>query len=89
MNSFAKVNVNRVFQKTELVDFSHQEHIMNIWYSHTREKLAILSDAAKYDASCASSGAAKRDSRGLAASGRPRAWEFVIPMRRTAVAFRC
>jgi len=28
-----------------------------------REKLAILSDAAKYDASCASSGAAKRDSR--------------------------
>ena len=28
----------------------------------TREKLAILSDAAKYDASCASSGAAKRDS---------------------------
>lgn len=29
----------------------------------TREKLAILSDAAKYDASCASSGAAKRDSR--------------------------
>lgn len=28
-----------------------------------REKLAILSDAAKYDASCASSGAGKRDSR--------------------------
>src|ERR1700754_4149346 len=28
----------------------------------TREKLAILSDAAKYDASCASSGAAKKDS---------------------------
>ena len=28
----------------------------------TREKLAILSDAAKYDASCASSGAARRDS---------------------------
>ncbi len=28
----------------------------------TREKLAILSDAAKYDASCASSGAPKRDS---------------------------
>ncbi|RVC32181.1 putative DNA modification/repair radical SAM protein, partial [Mesorhizobium sp. M7A.F.Ca.CA.004.04.2.1] len=27
-----------------------------------REKLAILSDAAKYDASCASSGAAKKDS---------------------------
>ena len=29
-----------------------------------REKLAILADAAKYDASCASSGAVKRDSRG-------------------------
>ncbi|MET4896215.1 putative DNA modification/repair radical SAM protein [Sphingomonadaceae bacterium jetA1] len=29
----------------------------------TREKLAILADAAKYDASCASSGTAKRDSR--------------------------
>ena len=28
-----------------------------------KRKLAILSDAAKYDASCASSGAAKRDSR--------------------------
>jgi putative DNA modification/repair radical SAM protein len=30
----------------------------------TREKLAILADAAKYDASCASSGTQKRDSRG-------------------------
>ena len=30
----------------------------------TREKLAILADAAKYDASCASSGTTKRDSRG-------------------------
>ena len=29
-----------------------------------REKLAILADAAKYDASCASSGGTKRDSRG-------------------------
>lgn len=29
-----------------------------------RRKLAILSDAAKYDASCASSGSSKRDSRG-------------------------
>jgi predicted DNA-binding helix-hairpin-helix protein len=28
----------------------------------TREKLAILADAAKYDASCASSGSVKRDS---------------------------
>ena len=30
----------------------------------TRQKLAILADAAKYDASCASSGTAKRDSKG-------------------------
>jgi putative DNA modification/repair radical SAM protein len=30
----------------------------------TREKLAILADAAKYDASCSSSGTTKRDSRG-------------------------
>ncbi|HVF37473.1 MAG TPA: putative DNA modification/repair radical SAM protein [Sphingomicrobium sp.] len=30
----------------------------------TRQKLAILADAAKYDASCASSGTVKRDSRG-------------------------
>lgn len=30
----------------------------------TRQKLAILADAAKYDASCASSGTAKRDSSG-------------------------
>ncbi|MBV9843139.1 MAG: putative DNA modification/repair radical SAM protein [Sphingomonadaceae bacterium] len=30
----------------------------------TRAKLAILADAAKYDASCASSGTAKRDSKG-------------------------
>ncbi|HEX6376211.1 MAG TPA: putative DNA modification/repair radical SAM protein [Allosphingosinicella sp.] len=34
-----------------------------------REKLAILADAAKYDASCASSGTAKRDSRGSAGIG--------------------
>src|SRR6476661_2373194 len=30
----------------------------------TKAKLAILADAAKYDASCASSGTSKRDSRG-------------------------
>ncbi|QDP19254.1 putative DNA modification/repair radical SAM protein [Sphingomonas xanthus] len=30
----------------------------------TRQKLAILADAAKYDASCASSGSTRRDSRG-------------------------
>lgn len=28
-----------------------------------KEKLALLSDAAKYDASCASSGTSRRDSR--------------------------
>ena len=42
-----------------------QEHKVNTWPSSTpSEKLAILADAAKYDASCASSGTAKRDSRG-------------------------
>ena len=35
----------------------------------TQAKLAILADAAKYDASCASSGTAKRDSRGGAGVG--------------------
>src|SRR5215475_14047607 len=33
------------------------------------KKLAILADAAKYDVSCASSGAAKRDSRGKGGIG--------------------
>ncbi|MDI1295368.1 MAG: putative DNA modification/repair radical SAM protein [bacterium] len=33
-------------------------------YLDTAEKLSILADAAKYDASCASSGAVKRNSRG-------------------------
>jgi putative DNA modification/repair radical SAM protein len=35
----------------------------------TREKLAILADAAKYDASCASSGTVKRDSLGKTGIG--------------------
>jgi putative DNA modification/repair radical SAM protein len=35
----------------------------------TQQKLAILADAAKYDASCASSGSAKRDSHGSAGIG--------------------
>ena len=34
-----------------------------------QEKLAILADAAKYDASCASSGSSKRDSRGGSGMG--------------------
>ena len=33
------------------------------------DKLSILADAAKYDASCASSGTAKRDSLGKAGLG--------------------
>ena len=33
------------------------------------EKLAVLADAAKYDASCSSSGGAKRDSRGTGGIG--------------------
>ena len=36
-----------------------------------RRKLEILADAAKYDASCASSGTAKRDSRGGRGIGSP------------------
>src|SRR5690606_34834783 len=40
-------------------DRTYHEHMAALT---TREKLAILSDAAKYDASCASSGAARRDS---------------------------
>lgn len=43
------------------------EHIVNIVMKKSiRQRLAILSDAAKYDASCASSGTTKRNS---AASG--------------------
>lgn len=34
-----------------------------------QHKLEILADAAKYDASCASSGAARKDSRGGAGVG--------------------
>ncbi len=42
-----------------------REHIMNDMVQlSTRQKLEILADAAKYDASCASSGTTKRDSRG-------------------------
>ena len=39
------------------------EHNMNIMKPDLQEKLAILSDAAKYDASCASSGTSRRSSR--------------------------
>lgn len=48
------------------------EHIKNIMSQlNIEEKLAILADAAKYDASCASSGTSKRDSKkgGLGSTG--------------------
>ena len=55
-----------------------------------QRKLDILADAAKYDASCASSGTEKRDSRDGKGSARPRpAWASAIPTRRTAAASRC
>ncbi len=54
------------------------------------QKLEILADAAKYDASCASSGTAKRSSLGeKTASARPRAWASATPTRRTAAASAC
>ncbi len=36
--------------------------MMNIMVMSLNKKLAILSDAARYDASCASSGTTRRDS---------------------------
>jgi putative DNA modification/repair radical SAM protein len=45
---------------------TYLEHMAQL---DTRSKLAILADAAKYDASCASSGTAKRDSRSGAKGG--------------------
>lgn len=39
-----------------------REHTMNIMPMTLQDKLAILSDAARYDASCASSGTSRRDS---------------------------
>lgn len=48
----------------EFIDSYFLEHIMNkMAYLDLPEKLSLLADAAKYDASCASSGAVKRDSR--------------------------
>ena len=53
-------------------------------------KLAILADAAKYDASCASSGSVKRDSKaGKGVGSTDAAWASAMPMRRTAAASRC
>ena len=54
-----------------------------------RRKLAILADAAKYDASCASSGPSRRDSRGGKGVGSTGpAWASATPMRRTGAASR-
>ena len=57
----------------DLANFEHNKNMMN---SHSRlsalpvmDKLSILADAAKYDASCASSGAPKRNSRDGAGLG--------------------
>jgi predicted DNA-binding helix-hairpin-helix protein len=55
-----------------------------------QRKLEILADAAKYDASCASSGTDERDSRdGQGLGSTAPAWASAIPMRRTAGASRC
>ena len=43
------------------VSGTYKEHVPQL---DTRQKLEILADAAKYDASCASSGSVRRDSRG-------------------------
>ena len=51
-------------------------------------KLRILADAAKYDASCASSGAPRR-SAARPASARPAAPASATPTRPTAAASRC
>ncbi len=54
------------------LDGIDMEHIVNKTMKRTlQQRLAILSDAAKYDASCASSGGQRRDSRagGLGSAG--------------------
>jgi hypothetical protein len=54
------------------LDRTCKEHIVNKIMKRTlQQRLAILSDAAKYDASCASSGGQRRDSRsgGLGSAG--------------------
>jgi predicted DNA-binding helix-hairpin-helix protein len=55
---------------------------MNIVDGRLQRKLEILADAAKYDASCASSGAKGRNSRDGKGLGS-------TPTRRTVGAFRC
>ena len=55
----------------------------------TDAKLEILADAAKYDASCASSGAKKRKRGTARGSAPPTAAASATPTRRTGAAFRC
>ena len=62
-------------------------NILNIEASLNR-KLAILADAAKYDASCASSGAGGRNSRDGRGLGSTTAQASAMPTRRTDGAFR-
>ena len=55
-----------------------------------QQKLEILADAAKYDASCASSGAARKDSRGgkgVGSTGGGRV--YAILMRPMVAVFLC
>lgn len=52
------------------------------------ERLAILSDAAKYDASCASSGTVKRDSRASGGLGSTEGSGICHAYARTGGAFR-
>jgi len=50
-----------------------------------QKKLAILADAAKYDASCASSGTTRRNSRASGGLGSTTAREFATATRWTEV----
>ena len=54
-----------------------------------QRKLEILAEAAKDDVSCASSGAARKDSRGSKGVGSTGGAGFAIRMRRMGGAFHC
>jgi predicted DNA-binding helix-hairpin-helix protein len=53
-----------------------------------KKKLEILADAAKYDASCASSGTETRTSIGGNGIARQQAWVYAIATRLMDAAFR-
>lgn len=55
----------------------------------TIRKLAILADAAKYDASCASSGSGKRDSRASGGIGSTEGRASATATRPMAAACHC